>query len=64
MTTNDNLIINDNEYALSSTTTTSYSRRWMEEKKRNPSLLANDQMTSWAAEAMNDDRNISRSKKN
>jgi hypothetical protein len=33
-------------------------------KKRNPSLLANDQMTSWAAEAMNDDRNISRSKKN
>ena len=35
-----------------------------EEEKKNLSLLANDQMTSWAAEAMNDDRNISRSKRN
>jgi hypothetical protein len=34
------------------------------EKKKNSSLLANDQMASWAADAMNDDRNISRSKKN
>lgn len=46
---NDNLIIDDNEYSLSSTTTTNDGNdreRERERGKENPSLLANDQMTS------------------